>query len=62
MKRLDSKARLRERAYTMWEEAGDDESLSYNLWHKLRRLLAPASLSARDEVRGKPEKPDSGPH
>jgi len=32
--------RLRERAFTIWEEAGGDESEGFRMWHKLRPLLS----------------------
>ncbi len=32
-------ARLRERAYTIWEEAGKDASEVYGVWHRLRPIL-----------------------
>jgi hypothetical protein len=32
--------RLRERAFTIWEEAGGNISEGYSLWHKLRPLLS----------------------
>ncbi len=32
-------ARMRERAYTIWEEAGADASAVYGMWHRLRPIL-----------------------
>jgi hypothetical protein len=34
--------RIRERAYTLWEEAGCPEGRAYEFWHRVRRLLAPS--------------------
>lgn len=31
--------RLRERAFTIWEEAGGNESEGFRLWHRLRPML-----------------------
>lgn len=33
-------SRLGERAFTIWEEAGGDDSEGFRLWHKLRPLLS----------------------
>ncbi|WP_297368178.1 hypothetical protein [Acidocella sp.] len=47
----DAHSRMREREFTIWEEAGTDAMERYALWHKLRPLLAshttPAKLPAR---------------
>ncbi len=32
-------SRMRERIFTMWEEAGGDPHSAYRLWHKLRPML-----------------------
>ena len=42
MEQLSNNAhtRLRERAFTIWEEAGGNVSEGYTLWHKLRPMLA----------------------
>ena len=32
--------RIRERAYTLWEEAGCPEGQEHQFWHKARLLLA----------------------
>lgn len=34
-------SRLGERAFTIWEEAGGNDSEGFRLWHKLRPLLSP---------------------
>jgi hypothetical protein len=41
MEQLNNNAhtRLRERAFTIWEEAGGDVHEGYSLWHKLRPML-----------------------
>ncbi len=31
--------RVREREFTIWEEAGGDESEGFRMWHKLRPIL-----------------------
>lgn len=42
MEQLSNNAhtRLRERAFTIWEEAGGDVREGYTLWHKLRPMLS----------------------
>ncbi len=42
MEQLSNNAytRLRERAFTIWEEAGGNVSEGYSLWHKLRPMLS----------------------
>jgi hypothetical protein len=42
MEQLSNNAhtRLRERAFTIWEEAGGDVREGYSLWHKLRPMLS----------------------
>jgi hypothetical protein len=61
--------RLRERAFTIWEEAGGNVSEGYSLWHKLRpmlsrpeeRLPSPRSeLSEKGSPAGLPGSPTSG--
>ena len=34
--------RVRERAYTLWEEADCSEGQAYQFWHRARRLLQPS--------------------
>lgn len=36
---LTASGRICERIYTIWEEAGNDQTLAYNLWHRLRPML-----------------------
>jgi hypothetical protein len=49
--------RLRERAFTIWEEAGGDVREGYTLWHKLRPMLShhafPAPTSDKTGASGK---------
>lgn len=54
--------RLRERAFTLWEEAGKDVHDAYQLWHKLRSLnpSAPA-LAGRPQPAGKAALPAKQP-
>jgi hypothetical protein len=42
MEQLSNSAhdRLREREFTIWEEAGGDVSEGFRMWHKLRPLLS----------------------
>jgi hypothetical protein len=58
MEQLDNNAhtRLRERAFTIWEEAGGDIHEGYSLWHKLRPMLPHRDIKthspmASDEAR-----------
>jgi hypothetical protein len=48
MEQLDNNAhiRLRERAFTIWEEAGGNVSEGYSLWHKLRPMLSAQNQSS----------------
>jgi hypothetical protein len=62
MEQLNNNAhtRLRERAFTIWEEAGGNVSEGYSLWHKLRPLLSGQDRSSTPtrvlqiKVAGKP--------
>jgi len=42
MRQLGNNAleRIREREFTIWEEAGGDESEGFRMWHKLRPMLS----------------------
>jgi hypothetical protein len=58
MEQLSNNAytRLRERAFTIWEEAGGNESEGFMMWHRLRPMLphrhfpAPAPTASGMEV------------
>lgn len=39
---LAPRNRVRERAYTLWEEASCSEGQAYQFWHRARRLLQPS--------------------
>jgi hypothetical protein len=39
---LTSRDRVRERAYTLWEEAGCSEGQAYRFWHRMSRHLRPS--------------------
>nr|WP_295746313.1 hypothetical protein [uncultured Acidocella sp.] len=39
-------ARVRERLFVMWEEAGSDPDAAYQLWHKVRPLLEDRGISS----------------
>lgn len=41
-----AQARVRERLFVMWEEAGSDPDAAYQLWHKVRPLLEDRGISA----------------
>jgi hypothetical protein len=58
MEQLSNNAhtRVREREFTIWEEAGGNVSEEYSLWHKLRPMLSYRDFPAltptgRDEAR-----------
>jgi hypothetical protein len=40
--KLTSRDRVRERAYTLWEEAGCSEGQAYRFWHRMSRHLRPS--------------------
>lgn len=50
----DAQERLRERAFTMWEEADMDSGLRYNMWHRLRPLLGRRDAPAHQTVAAEP--------
>lgn len=55
MEQLDNNAhtRLRERAFTIWEEAGGNVHEGYALWHKFRPMLFSQALAPARPVEAK---------
>lgn len=46
-------ARIRERIFVMWEEAGRSPDLAYRLWHRMRPMLkGEATADARQGGQG----------